>query len=141
MEKSCGLVLFNADKVLLLNYSLNNETGGGGHWDFPKGHVELNETEIETALRELKEETGIDEVFLFDDFREVINYNIRKASVLIPKKVVFFVGKTNVKNVNLSIEHQNYLWLNYEKALSKLTYDNARNVLKKAVVFVQKTNV
>ena len=54
MEKSCGLVVFNKNKILLLKYSNNEEQGEGGHWDFPKGHVEPNETEIETALRELE---------------------------------------------------------------------------------------
>ena len=49
MEKSCGLVVFNKNNILLLKYSNNKEQGEGGHWDFPKGHVEPNETEIETA--------------------------------------------------------------------------------------------
>ena len=66
MEHSCGIVLFHENKVLLLKYK------GGGHWDFPKGHIENNESETETALRELKEETGISEVTLFSDFREII---------------------------------------------------------------------
>ncbi|MFZ5500518.1 MAG: NUDIX domain-containing protein, partial [Candidatus Micrarchaeota archaeon] len=53
-EKSCGIVLFSEDGgrlYLLLHYT-------AGHWDFPKGHVEADESEAETALRELLEETG-----------------------------------------------------------------------------------
>ena len=55
-EKSCGAVVFlkkeEQTKYLLLNYA-------AGHWDFVKGNVEPNETEKETVLRELKEETAI----------------------------------------------------------------------------------
>jgi len=58
MEKSCGLVVVNSNEILLLKYSANDTQGEGGHWDFPKGHIETNETEIMTALRELEEETG-----------------------------------------------------------------------------------
>lgn len=52
-EKSAGAVIINDKKVLLLHYS-------SGHWDFPKGHIEKGETELETAKREVKEETGLD---------------------------------------------------------------------------------
>ena len=60
MEKSCGVVLFNEQKVLLLQYATGQKEGEWdlqGHWDFPKGHVDKGETEIETATRELEEET------------------------------------------------------------------------------------
>ena len=50
MEKSCGVVLFNSDKFLLLQHN-NEDSGADGHWDFPKGHVESGEEEIDTALR------------------------------------------------------------------------------------------
>ena len=61
MEKSCGVVLFNSDRFLLLQHN-NEVSGADGHWDFPKGHVESGEEEIDTALRELKEETNIEDV-------------------------------------------------------------------------------
>ena len=49
-EKSCGCIIINKNKVLLIKQTK-------GHWGFPKGHVEKDETEIETAIREVKEET------------------------------------------------------------------------------------
>ena len=56
-EKSCGAIVLSPDntnrKVLLIKHE------NGGHWAFPKGHVEEGETEVETALREIKEETGL----------------------------------------------------------------------------------
>ena len=52
LEKSCGSIVIDNDKVLLVKHN-------AGHWDFPKGHVEANETEVDTAIREVKEETNI----------------------------------------------------------------------------------
>ena len=57
-EKSAGFILITDDfetddySVLLLHYT-------SGHWDYPKGNIETNETELEAATRELQEETGI----------------------------------------------------------------------------------
>jgi len=138
MEKSCGLVLFNSNKVLLLKYSANGISGEGGHWDFPKGHVESNETEIETAVRELEEETGITEVKILSDFRHSINYTLFRKSVPISKEVIFFLASTVEKRVELSSEHIDYAWLDFEKAIVKLTYDNARQILKKAFSYLKK---
>ena len=104
MEKSCGVVLLNSNKVLLLQHP---DTTTSGHWDFPKGHVEKGEDEIQTALRELKEETGIDKVKIIDDFHNLISYS--KETIL--KEVVFFLGITNQEKVSISSEHQNFIWL------------------------------
>jgi bis(5'-nucleosidyl)-tetraphosphatase len=138
MERSCGLVVFNKNKILLLKYSNNEEEGEGGHWDFPKGHVELNETEIETALRELEEETGISQVKLVDNFRHLIKYTFFRKSKPISKEVIFFLASTLEEEVRLSHEHIDYAWLSFEDAIIKLTYDNARNILKKAIQHIKK---
>ena len=70
MEHSCGAIVFVRHKereYLLLHY-------GMGHWGFVKGHVEDNETEKETALRELKEETGLSKVEFIEGFKEKTHY-------------------------------------------------------------------
>ena len=54
------------------------------------GHVEPNETEIETALRELEEETGISQVKLVDNFRYPIKYTFFRKSKPISKEVIFY---------------------------------------------------
>ena len=132
MEKSCGVVLLNSNKVLLLQHP---DTTTSGHWDFPKGHVEKGEDELQTALRELKEETGIDNVKIIDDFNHLISYNFLRGGDTILKEVVFFLGITNQEKVSISSEHQNYAWLQYESAYERLTYDNAKKTLKEAFVF------
>ena len=72
-EKSCGAVIFRRDgdrKYLLLQYLLLQ----GGHWDFVKGHVEKNESERETVLRETEEEVGIADPKFVEGFRQPISY-------------------------------------------------------------------
>lgn len=127
MEKSCGIILFNDNKVLLLQH---NDTGNTrGHWDFPKGHMERGESEIQTALRELEEETGLKDLKLFSDFSHKISYNLIKDGKEIRKEVIFFVGITIETKIILSEEHQDYVWLNYDSAMERLTYNSAKESL------------
>ena len=132
-EKSAGIVLFRNDssenEFLLLNYPQ-------GHWDFVKGKVEKNETPHETAIRETGEETGITNIEFIDGFEESVEYDFRFKKEHIHKKVIFFLAKTDEKNVKLSHEHNDYLWLEYNDALKKTTFENAKNVLSKANEFL-----
>ncbi len=131
-EKSCGTVAFKKNgeiEYLLLHY-------GAEHWDFPKGNVEENEREKDTALRELEEETGINNAKFVGDFKEVINYYYRRGGATIYKEVVYFLVCVEDAKVELSYEHSGYEWLNYEKAIKKLTFENSKNVLRKAHVFL-----
>ena len=135
-QKSAGIVLFRNDsdenEFLLLNYPQ-------GHWDFVKGKIEQNETSHETALRETKEETGIMNIEFIDGFEESVEYDFRFKKEDIHKKVIFFLAKTNEKNIKLSHEHNDYLWLEYNDALKKTTFENAKNVLTKANEFLSST--
>ena len=137
MEKSCGVVLFNEQKVLLLQYAKGQKEGEWdlqGHWDFPKGHVDKGETEIETATRELEEETGIKNIILLDNFRKTINYKFQKGDIKITKEVIFFIATTVETEIHLSHEHVDYGWFDFTSGLKQLTYDNARSVLKEAII-------
>ena len=135
-EKSAGIVLFrnnsNKNEFLLLNYPQ-------GHWDFVKGKVEQNETSHETALRETREETGITHIEFIDGFEESVEYDFRFKKENIHKKVIFFLAKTSEKNIKLSHEHNDYIWLEYNDALKKTTFENAKNVLSKANEFLSST--
>ena len=135
-QKSAGIVLFrnasNKNEFLLLNYPQ-------GHWDFVKGKVEEGETPHETALRETKEETGISDIEFIDGFEESVEYDFRFKKEDIHKKVIFFLAKTNEKNIQLSHEHNDYIWLEYNDALKKTTFENAKNVLSKAHEFLSST--
>ena len=129
-EVSAGIILINDNKdFLLLNYPSK-------HWDFVKGKMETGETEHETALRETNEETGINDVEFLDGFKEEIEYYFYADNQEIHKKVVFFLGKTKTTKIILSHEHLNYIWLEYDNALEKTTYENAKNLLIKSKEFL-----
>jgi len=133
--KSCGAVVFRRNahvEYLLLHY-------GGGHWDFVKGEVEEDESEEDTARRELEEETGLTDAQFIGDFREEISYFFRSAGQTIYKQVVYFLVRATSRTVKLSYEHAEYVWLGYDEALKKLTFKNARDVLSKAHEFLQRT--
>src|SRR5947207_3138150 len=95
-ERSAGVVVYRLARrdaqpqFLLLDY--------GKYWDYPKGHVEKGEDDLTAALRELQEETGIDDAEIADGFRHEMTYFFRhKNKGLIRKTVVFFLGRTKVK--------------------------------------------
>jgi len=135
-QKSVGIVLFrnnsNKNEFLLLNYPQ-------GHWDFIKGKVEQDETPHETALRETKEETNISDIEFIGGFEESVEYDFRFKNEDIHKKVIFFLAKTNEKKISLSHEHNDFVWLEYDNALKKTTFRNAKNVLSKTNEFLLKT--
>jgi 8-oxo-dGTP pyrophosphatase MutT (NUDIX family) len=118
-------------EFLLLHYI-------SGHWDFPKGKLEVGEDSKTAAIRELQEETGLTGVQLFDGFSHEIGYQFRgKDGQPIEKTVTFFLGKVPKKEVRLSYEHIGYAWIPYELAYRQLTFDNAKELLKKAHDFLK----
>ena len=128
LEKSCGAVVFiNKEEIeyLILHY-------GEGHWGFVKGHVESMETEKETTLRELKEETGLSQVEFLEGFKEKIHYYYKRNDTIIYKKVIYFLIRAQHKKIKLSNEHEGYEWLNYQRAIEKLSFKNSKKILKKA---------
>jgi len=134
-EKSCGAIIYlmkaSEPFYLLLNYE-------AGHWDFVKGNVEVNETEKETVVRELREETGITDAYFIGEFREKIEYYYRRQGETVHKEVIFYLMETNTEIVTLSFEHVGSIWLNYTSAIEKLTFKNARSLLKRANEFLNK---
>ncbi len=126
-EKSCGAVVYrkhHGNTEILLIKHLNS-----GHWSFPKGHVEEGETEIQTALREIKEETDID-VMIDPTFRETVTYFPKKET---QKVVVYFMAKA--KNFDFTpqeTEIADIRWVDICHAASLLTYENDKTIVSKA---------
>ena len=135
-ETSAGIVLFRKEGpkklFLLLHYP-------SGHWDFVKGKMEKGETTHETATRETEEETGITDIVFAENFEEWIEYNFKYQGELVQKKVVFFLAETKMKEVKISHEHSGYTWMDYNTAMEKTTFDNAKTVLTKAQKLISDT--
>ena len=132
-ELSIGAVLFSfkykKPYFLLLHYN-------SGHWDFPKGNKEKDETDQETILREIREETGIVDIDIYDDFRKEVFYNYKRKKSLVSKEVIYFLAKTSKWDVILSKEHIGYKWESYSSALEIITYENSRTILRQAFEFI-----
>ncbi len=128
-EKSCGAIIFqNKQKdstVLVIQQS-------DGHWCFPKGHIKKKETEPETAIREILEETGI-EVVLDTKFRHVTKYHL---SDNVEKENIYFIayekgGKEKIQEDELLEMH----WVKPIEALGCITFDNDAEILKDAMKY------
>jgi len=134
-EKSSGAVIFRKENgkmfFLVLHYHFK-----GDYWDLVRGKMEGNENEKETAKREIKEETGIEVKNFIGDFRETSSWFYRWDDHDIYKEAVYFLAEAGRKEINLSDEHLEYEWLEYEDAIKKLTYENSRIVLQKAFEFL-----
>jgi len=151
-EKSAGAVIYAKElgkiHYLLLHYT-PAEAGKHGHWGFAKGHVEKDETEEQTARREIAEETGIKDLKIIPGFKELEKYFFRKVYGLkgearkkapwVFKLVVFFVAETKTKEIKISNEHIGFVWLQYKDALKKITFKNSKKLLKEANDFIVKT--
>ena len=127
-ETSAGVILRRYTsrwEYLLLDY--------GTHWDFPKGHIEAGEDPQTTAMRELEEETGIHDARFIPGFTHTMRYFYRKMGEGMTKVVIYFLAETSGGQVTLSHEHSGYAWLPYEDAMQRLTFENARELLTKAV--------
>lgn len=127
-EKSCGIVVFLNDKVLVVKHNK-------GHYGLPKGHVENNETEEETAIRETKEETNVDATII-DGFRKVVTYSPKEGVI---KDVVFFVGiakTTYLKNQECEISKVEFYPI--ETAPDVITFEDERNVIIAAIDYYKK---
>ena len=143
-ENSAGAIIFrivnSEPHYLLLHYQT-------GHWEFAKGHIEEGEKIEDTIRREIEEETGIKDITIIPGFKEYSKYFFKKSYDLkgedkkkapwVFKLVIFLLVKTNTGEVKLSSEHIGYAWLPFEEAMGKITYKNARELLKKANDFIK----
>ncbi len=127
-EKSCGALVFrkNAGKteLLLIKHRC------GGHWSFPKGHVESGENELQTALREIKEETGL-EVSLMDGFRQSVEYFPKPH---VKKQVVYFLGTPEGDDTVRRQEEEisEYRWCLLEDVEGMVTFKNDKKLVNEA---------
>jgi len=151
VEKSAGAIIFHKNKkieYLLLHYPSGSRTSkprsrvtslrGRDYWDLPKGHIEKGEKEIDAVKREVQEETGLEDIKIIDGFKEWIKYFFRHKNKTIFKMVTFYLAETKTKNIKISPEHIGYKWLSYEEALGQLTFNNAKEILKRAKDFLRK---
>lgn len=129
-EKSCGAVIFRETDGERRYLALHSAQG---HWTLCKGHVEKNETEHETAVREIMEETGLSVEFI-NGFRQVITYSPRLNRM---KDVVFFLARTQDGTVVCQPEEvAEAAFLPFGEAVARLTHSSDRDTLAAADAFL-----
>ena len=125
-EKSCGAVVYTGRgedrKYLIIRMNL-------GHCGLPKGHIEKYETEEETAIREVLEETGVN-ITLVPGFRKSVVYSLTARTT---KESVYFLGEFDGGDVKIQeSEVSSYRLCSYEQARRLITYENDRSILDAA---------
>lgn len=126
-ESSCGAVVFRMIAGEVRYLLIKNKRSA--NWGFPKGHIERGETKEDTARREVLEETGI-RIQIIPGFISKSEYTIQGK---VEKSVSIFVAKTS--DTQTIIQHEeieDYIWLNYSKAIKTLKFENDRSILEKA---------
>ncbi len=128
-EKSCGALVIRHDAQTGNDYILMIRHRPGGYRSFPKGHVEPGETERETAMREVMEETSV-RITLIPDFRHVVCYTPAPA---VEKEVVYFLARTEQTDIRPRRgEIAQVEWIPLLQAERYLTHDNDKRVLQAA---------
>ena len=106
-----------------------------GYFGFPKGHMEKNETEEQTAIREIFEETGL-KVNIIPGFKTINEYPIPHKEVTI-KRVIYFLAEYDNQNIRYQKDELLGAYLmTYEEAISLFQFDNLKKVLYKARDFI-----
>ena len=128
-EKSCGAIIANptdSNQILLIQHK------NGKHWAFPKGHMEPGETEEQTALREIREETGLS-VSLDTDFRTIVTYSPKEQ---VMKDVVYFAAVAQSTNTAPQPEEVLQIqWCPLEAAIKQITFEGDRHVLEEYISY------
>lgn len=127
-EKSCGAVVFRKiDNII--EYLILKSIEPDSYWGFPKGHVERGETEKETCIREVLEETNIRTIPEIN-FRIANKYKIGQD---VEKEVILFLGNAQSQQVKIQEEEiEEYKWLEFNEAIELLTFESNKNILVKA---------
>lgn len=135
-ESSCGAVVFRSIAGEIRYLLIKNKRSA--NWGFPKGHIENGETKEETAKREVLEETGI-RIKIIPGFVSTSEYTIQGK---VEKSVSIFVASTTDTQTKIQQEEiEDYIWLNYAKAIKTLKFENDRSILERANEFLIRTGV
>lgn len=131
---SSGGVVYRVDNGIPLFLLLTSNKRGV--WCLPKGLIEEDEDEVTTAMREVREETGVSRVKLRGKVGQ-IKYQFGFRAKTFDKTVHFFLFETDQADAKVGTEHDAMEWMPYEKALQTLSYPNEKDMLTKAWGMIQ----
>ena len=144
-DRSYGIVPVryrNGEYEVLLIHQISN-LRGNTYWIIPKGHPEAGEGPVVTALRELKEETGLSPYQVDSEHPLRLQYTFWIDDVQIDKTVVFYIGYVE-PDASLMLspdEVKSARWLSMDKALKQVTHKSARKVIEEAFALLETNSV
>jgi bis(5'-nucleosidyl)-tetraphosphatase len=131
---SSGGVVYRVENNIPLFLLLTSSKRGV--WCLPKGLIEENEDEVTTAMREVREETGVSRVKLRGKVGQ-IKYQFGFRAKTFDKTVHFFLFETDQADAKVGTEHDAMEWMPFDKALQTLSYPNEKDMLSKAWAMIQ----
>ncbi len=130
-ERSCGAIVFRKINDEYRYLIIKNKRSA--HWSFPKGHVEIGETDEQTAMREVLEESGL-HIEIIPGFMATSDYLIQGR---VEKQVNIYAARTTDINTKIQeSEIEDYSWLTFESAIKRLKFENDRKILSDARNFL-----
>ena len=135
IEKSCGAVVFTREGDTVKYVIIRSPEGFYG---YPKGHMEAGETEEQTALREIKEETGLS-VTLLPGFRtEDSHALVREGRPDVTKHIVYFLAEYNGQDLRAQEGEVSAIALmTYEEAMAAFQFESSRRILREASAYIK----
>jgi 8-oxo-dGTP pyrophosphatase MutT (NUDIX family) len=136
-EISAGIIIYRKTKKgpqFLLLYH------GDGYWNFPKGKLEQGEKDFKAALREVKEETGLNQYDLSIDynFKVYQRYVFYVNNQRVFKTVAYYLAETRKSKIIISDEHDGYGWFLFKDAQKLLIHQSLRKNLRQAYEFIRR---
>lgn len=128
----CYLIDGRKTYYLLLRSAKTSE------WGPAKGHAEEQETDVETAARELYEEAGIRRASFTPGFREAIHYKVEKKGQTRDKEVVFFLCELESDEIKLSKEHTESHFATLDEIEVLVPHEDLREIFRKAAKFIKR---
>lgn len=143
-ETSYGAVVFHRSPARGIQYLLLRRPAGfrtpKPFWEFPKGHADSGESGMEAAVREIREEAGV-EMRILGGFQEEVRYTFSDNGKDVRKTAWYVLGEADSEHVLLSQEHDAYAWASFEEACALLSFSTLRDLLRKAHDFLSKEGV
>lgn len=138
-EKSVGIIVFRQHPQEGWQYLVLYHRGS--YWNFPKGKVEAGESEMETALRETREEAGLADLKIIDGWRQQTQFFFKEKRTtgdeLIKKDFIIYLAEVPMgQEPQISSEHNGYAWLDAKSAAKLLKFKNLKNILAEAESFI-----
>ena len=134
MEKSCGAVVINREDEETRYLLIANPAG---IWGFPKGHMEAGETERETALREIREETGLDVQFLGEFRAADAHALVREGRPDVTKQITYFLAEYERQAFTPQAgEISDIRLMTFRQAMDAFQFESSRRILREAAEYL-----